>query len=202
VEGLVPRALAAALAVAAACATPPAPGPTGSPATDAPPARFRPEEAPRDLQPALARAEAAVRTLREQLAARLAAEIASAGIVRSMAVCQRDAPALAAVVSAQTGVDVGRISARLRPGASPPRPWMAPFVEEVSTRRAADVGAVVLDLGDRIGLLRPVPLAASCLGCHGAADRVLPEVKLASDGGPAAFAEGDLRGFWWAEARK
>jgi uncharacterized protein DUF3365 len=198
----VSRAVAIGLALLAACATPPAPGPSGLPAPAAPPARFRVEDAPRELQPALARAEAAVRTLREQIGARLAAEIASAGIARSMAVCQRDAPALAAAVSAQTGVDVGRISVRPRPGASLPRPWIGPIVEETSAKRAADVTPVVLDLGDRVGLLRPVPLAASCLACHGAADRVLPEVKLASDGGPAAFSEGDLRGFYWAEAKK
>jgi hypothetical protein len=198
----VPRAAAVALAVFAACASPPAPGPAGRPAPAPPPARFRVEDAPRELQPALARAEAAVKTLREQIGARLASEIASFGIARSMAVCQRDAPALAAAVSAQTGVDVGRVPARLRPGASPPRPWIGPLLEETSARRAADVPAVVLDLGDRVGLLRPVPLAASCLACHGTADRVLPEVKLASDGGPGAFSEGDLRGFYWAEAKK
>jgi hypothetical protein len=200
----VSRAFATCLALLAACATAPAPGPSGLPAPAPPPARFRVEDAPRDVQPALARAEAAVRTLREQFGARLAAEIASVGIARSLAVCQRDVPALAAAVSAQTGVDVGRMSARLRPGASPapPRPWIGPLVEETSSKRAADVTAVVLDLGDRVGLLRPVPLFASCLACHGAADRVLPEVKLASDGGSTAFSEGDLRGFYWAEARK
>ncbi|HEY6003286.1 MAG TPA: hypothetical protein VIV57_10470, partial [Anaeromyxobacter sp.] len=179
----------------------PAPGPAALPAPP-PPARFRVEDSPRELQPALARAEAAVKTLREQIAARLAAEIASVGVARSMAVCRRDAPTLAAAVSAQTGVEVGRIPARLRPGAPPPRPWIGPLLEETSAKRAADVAPVVVDLGDRVGLLRPVPLAASCLGCHGAADRVLPEVKLASDGGPGGFSEGDLRGFYWAEAKK
>jgi hypothetical protein len=193
---------AVALALAAACAGPPAPGPAGLPAPAPPPARFRVEDAPRELQPALSRAEAAVKTLREQLAARLSAEIASVGIVRSVAVCRRAAPALAAAVSAQTGVDVGRIAARPRPGEPPPRAWIGPLLGETSARRAADVPAVVVDLGDRVGLLRPVPLHAPCLGCHGAADRVLPGVKLASDGGPAAFSEGDLRGFFWAEARK
>lgn len=193
---------AVALALAAACARPPAPGPAGNPSPAPPPARFRVEDAPRELQPALARAEAAVKTLREQLAARLAAEIASVGIARSMSVCRRDAPTLAAAVSAQTGVDVGRIAARLRPGTPPPRAWIGPLLQETSAKRAADLPAVVLDLGDRVGLLRPVPLAASCLGCHGAADRVLPEVKLAADGGQGAFSEGDLRGFYWAEARK
>jgi Protein of unknown function (DUF3365) len=200
----VPRAVALALvlALAAACATAPAPGPPGLPAPPPPPARFRADDAPRELQPGLARAEAAVKTLRDQFGVRLAAELASSGVARSMAVCRRDGPALAAAVTAQTGVEVGRIPARPRAGASPPRPWIRPLLGETSARRAADVPAVVLDLGDRVGLLRPVPLASSCLACHGAAERVLPEVKLASDGGSAAFSEGDLRGFYWAEARK
>jgi Protein of unknown function (DUF3365) len=196
------RAAVLALALAAACVSPTAQGPAGLPAPAPPTARFRVEDAPRELQPAIARAEAAVRTLREQIAARLSADVATVGIVRSLAVCQREARALAAAVRAQTGVELGRIAARPSPGAPPPRAWIAPLLEEGSARRAADVPAVVLDLGDRVGLLRPVAITAPCLSCHGAAERVLPEVKLASDGGPTAYAEGDLRGFFWAEARK
>jgi hypothetical protein len=160
------------------------------------------EEAPRELRPALARAEAAVRTLRERLLARLSEALASGGVVKALAVCQREAPALAAAVSAQTGVLVGRTGARLRPGTTPPRPWIAPILEETSARRAADVPAIALDLGDRVALLRPIAVTGLCTACHGAPDRVLPEVKLASDGGPTSFAEGDLRGFFWAEVPK
>jgi uncharacterized protein DUF3365 len=195
-------ALALALAALAACVGPPVPGPAGVPARAPAPVRFRVEDVPAELQPALARAEAAVKALRDQLTARLWAELDAAGVVRALAVCQRDAPALAAAVSAQTGVGVGRIGARARPGAPPPRPWIEPLLDDATARRAADVPAVVLDLGDRVALLRPIAITAPCLSCHGAADRVLPEVKLASDGGPTGYAEGDLRGFFWAEARK
>jgi uncharacterized protein DUF3365 len=198
-----PRALAPALALAlaTACVGPPVSGPAATPAPARAPVRFRVDDAPAGLHPALARAEAAVKALRDQLAARLASEIATAGVVRALGVCQRDAPALAAAVSAQTGVDVGRVGARPRSGGPPPR-WVTPLLDEPAAKRAADVPAVVLDLGDRVGLLRPIAVAASCLSCHGAPDRVLPEVKLAADGGPTAYAEGDLRGFFWAEAPK
>ncbi|HEY6101191.1 MAG TPA: hypothetical protein VIW03_17270 [Anaeromyxobacter sp.] len=195
-----------ALAVAAGCVTPPAPEPASAPAPAAARARHRVEDAPRELQPALARAEAAVRTLREQLLARLSAEIAAGGIAKAAGVYRREASELAVAISAQTGVALGRVSARARGGAAPSRPWVGPLVEETSARRASDVPAVVLDLGDRVGLLRPIAIAPLCLSCHGPAERVLPEVKLAADGpGPsdrAAFSEGDLRGFFWAEARK
>jgi Protein of unknown function (DUF3365) len=190
----------AVVVLAAACAGAPAPGPAVA-APPPPPGRFRLEDAPGALQPAVARADAAVRTLREQIAARLWAEVAAAGISRSLAVCQRDAAAIAASVSAQTGVEVGRVGVRPRPGTAAPRPWIGALLE-VSAKRAADVQPVVLDLGDRVGLLRPIALAAPCLACHGAVDRVLPEVKHVSDSAYSAFAEGDLRGFFWAEARK
>jgi hypothetical protein len=189
-----------ALLLAAACLRPPAREAPAAAGSAPPSARYRVEDAPRELQPALARAEAAMRTLRERLAARLAAELAAGGVVRSLAVCRKEAAATAAAVSAQTGVEVGRVPARGASGTPPPRPWIAAALEPVAARRAADVPAIVVDLGDRVGLLRPIPLAAPCLACHGAADRVLPEVKLAADGGPVTYAEGDLRGFFWAEA--
>jgi hypothetical protein len=198
------RAPPLAVAVlAASCATSPVPAPgPAAPAPARPAARFRVEDAPRELQPAVARADVALRTLREQIAARLWAGVASAGIAKALAICQREAPEIAAAVSAQTGVEVGRIGPRPRPGAAPPRPWIAGLLEGASAKRAAEAPAVVVDLGDRVGLLRPIPVAAPCLACHGASDRVLLEVKLASDGGYTAFSEGDLRGFFWAEARK
>ncbi|HET7824578.1 MAG TPA: DUF3365 domain-containing protein, partial [Anaeromyxobacter sp.] len=190
-----PRAPAAAvaLALAFACVRAPVPGPAGAPPPASPPVRFRAEDVPAQLHPALVRVEAAEKALRDQLAARMASELAAGGVVRALSVCQRDAPAFAAAVSAQTGVEVGRVAARPRHGA-PPRAWMAPLLEELATRRAADVHAVVLDLGDRLALLRPIAVGAACLACHGSPDRVLPEVKIASDGGPTAYAEGDLRG--------
>ena len=202
-----PRVAALALVLAAGCAGGPAPGPAGIPAPAPPAARVRVEDAPAELRPALARAEAAVKTLRDRIAARLSAELASRGIVKALAVCRREAPALAAEISAQTGVEVGRTGTRPRAGVGPPRPWIAPVVEAIAARRADEVPAVVLDLGDRVGLLRPVAVVPLCLSCHGPAERVLPEVKLAADGAPAtdraaAYSEGDLRGFFWAEVRK
>lgn len=197
-----PRAAVLALALAAACAGPAGPGPAQPPSPSPAPARIRVEDVPRELQPAVARAEAAVKTLRDQISARLSAEIAAGGVTKALAFCRRDVPALSASISAQTGVAVGRMGVRPRPGASPPRPWIAPLLEGVPARRAAEIPAVVLDLGDRVGLLRPAAVSALCLSCHGPPERVLPEVKLAADGGPASYGEGDLRGFFWAEAKK
>jgi mono/diheme cytochrome c family protein len=67
------------------------------------------------------------------------------------------------------------------------------------------VRAETVDLGDRVGVLRPIATAAPCLQCHGPSDSVSPEtaafLSTAYPGDRAVgFAEGDLRGFFWAEA--
>lgn len=200
-----PAALAA-IALLAACS---ARAPELLPAEEAPaqPARYRPDEVPRALAPSVARAHAAIRTFRERLLARQAAEIAALGPRRAIPVLHDAVPALAAAVSAQTGVEVGRTSRRPRAGADAPRSWATPFVAEAAGRRAADVPATVVDLGDRVAVLRPIAVTPACLGCHGGPDRVAPEVKAALDAlYPAdeatGLSEGDLAGFYWAEARK
>lgn len=201
------RAAALALVLSASCARAPAAGSAGSADAAPAPPRHRVEDAPRALQAPIARAEAAVRTLRERIAARIAAELASGGVASAMKVCRREAPAIASAVSHQTGVELGRTGFRARDGSSAPRAWAASIMQETSARRAADVPAVVVDLGDRVGLLRPVALAQPCLACHGPPERVLPEVKGAADGTvpedrAGGCSDGDLRGFYWAEARK
>ncbi len=199
---------AALLALAlGACLRAPASRPAASSPDAVALSRHRVEEAPRELQPALARAEGAIRTFRERLAARRAAELAATGVAGALKVCRTEVHALAAAVSAQTGVQVGRSGAHPRGGASAAPDWIAPLVQEAPSKRAADFRAVVVDLGDRVGLLRPIALTAGCLSCHGPSERVAPEVKAAAEGaqasdGATGFSEGDLRGYFWAEAPK
>jgi hypothetical protein len=73
--------------------------------------------------------------------------------------------------------------------------------------RARDVDGFVVDLGDRIGLLRPISHRPMCNGCHGPADKVSPGVKaVLADRYPVdralGFAEGEIRGWFWVEVRK
>jgi hypothetical protein len=188
--------------LAAGCAHPPA---TVPPAPPPPPLRtYGLEEVPGVLAPPVARAEAAMKALRERLGARLAAELAAGGRSRAARVCRVEASALASEIAAQTGVLVGRIGARIRDDA--PR-WAAPAVEGTAVRRAAEVQPLVLDLGDRIGLLRPIGGLSACVACHGPPDRIAPGAKAALDAGhpgdrATGLVEGDLHGFFWAEAKK
>jgi hypothetical protein len=170
-----------------------------------PPATWDPDRAPPAVAAAVARADGAMAELRQRLSRRLVEELTDPP--RAVSVCRDEAPAMAIAVSASTGVGLGRTSHRLRNAANAPPAWAAPLVAAAAGKKAAEVKAVAVDLGDRIGLLRPIPTGQGCLRCHGPAESLTPGVRDAlARGYPAdqatGFAEGDLRGFFWAEASR
>ena len=82
---------------------------------------------------------------------------------------------------------------------------MQPFLDRWKGRPAKEVPGRVVDLGDRIGVLRPIGTAPLCLTCHGPA--LAPEVREAlaakyPKDAARGFREGDLRGLLWAEVPK
>lgn len=167
---------------------------------------YRIDQAPDRLFAGVEIADAAIRDLQRRLSARLQEELHKGGPTRALGVCRDEAQALTAETARVQGVRVGRSSHRLRnPGNAAP-PWAERFVAAGAGRKAASVEAVVVDLGDRVGVLRPIPTAAPCTQCHGRAERLSPEVAaLLATAYPqdraTGFDEGDLRGFLWAEAR-
>ena len=118
-----------------------------------------------------------------------------------------EAPRAAKEVAEAHGVEIGRTSFRVRSRANAPRPWAASTVAAAAGKKAADVKPVVLDLGDRLGMLRPIAAMPACTRCHGPAEGIDPAVKAEiarrypQDQG-VGFAPGDLRGFVWTEVRK
>lgn len=114
-------------------------------------------------------------------------------------------PGLTAETARVQGVRVGRASHRLRNPVNTAPEWAEPFVAAGAGRKAASVEPTVVDLGDRVGVLRPIATAGVCLQCHGPDARLSPDVKTylatAYPGDRAiGFEEADLRGFAWAEA--
>lgn len=165
------------------------------------------EEVPVALAPAVARGEAAMDALRERLFARLNALLVDGGPVHAVQVCRSEAPAIAKEIQAAQHVDVGRTSHRLRNPANAPRAWARAYVDGAAGKKAGAVEPVVFDLGDRIGMLRPLAVMPACTRCHGAVDGLDPEVRAElARAYPAdratQFAPGDLRGFVWAEVPK
>jgi len=159
------------------------------------PVPLEPEAAASGLRPALARAERAIRAAACDVERRFGEGDPDANAER----CEG--------VSEVPGVSVGRTSARLRNPRNAPPAWARDFVTASDGRKARDVRPVAFDLGERVGLLRPIEVRRRCLGCHAPAGalsgrtrewlrRAYPEDRA------LGYALGDLRGFWWAEAPK
>lgn len=166
---------------------------------------YRIDQAPARLAASVEVAGAAMRALQQRLSARLQEEMQKGGPLRAVGVCRDEAQTLTAETARVQGIRVGRSSHRLRnPGNLAPS-WAARFVEAGAGKKAAAVEAVVVDLGDRVGVLRPLPTAAACTQCHGRAERMSPDMKAFLQTAypqdrATGFEEGDLRGFIWAEA--
>lgn len=152
-------------------------------------------------------ADAAIAALQKRLSARLMEELEKGGTTRAVTVCRDEAQALTAETARAQGIRVGRTSDRLRnPGNAAPA-WAEAYVSAAAGKKADSVEPVVVDLGDHVGVLRPIPTGAACLQCHGPREKLAPEVvaflATAYPGDSAVgFAAGELRGFFWAEAPK
>lgn len=157
------------------------------------PRQFRATDAPAALQPALAKAQEAIRAA----ACDVERRFGEGDPDTNAANCEGGAPV--------AGVEVGRTSARLRNPRNAVPAWARPYVLATDGRKAAEVARVVFDLGDRVGLLRPIEVRKRCLACHA------PLVQLAEGtrswlaaayprDRAVGYELGDLRGFWWAVA--
>jgi mono/diheme cytochrome c family protein len=156
---------------------------------------------------ALEAADAAVGDVQRRLSARLHEELTKGGPAQAIAVCRDEAQGLTSETARSHGLRVGRTSHRLRNRGNAAPPWAEPFVAAAAGRKASAAEAVVVDLGDRVGLLRPIPTATQCTQCHGAAEQLAPVVRAFLDEAypddrAVGFAEGDLRGWFWIEAHK
>jgi uncharacterized protein DUF3365 len=164
-------------------------------AGDGPGDGFDPTAAPAGLRAAVDRAERAI-------------QAAACDVERRFGEGDPDVAATRCEGAARPeGVTTGRTSARLRNPRNAPPAWAAAWVDATDGRKASDVSPRAFDLGDRVGLLRPIEVRRRCLGCHAPAEaldegtrawlrRSYPEDRA------LGYALGDLRGFWWAEAPK
>lgn len=189
----------ATLALALLLAAPPAAAP---PATAIPLA-----DAPAAWAPAIGRAQEAGRAFQKALQGRLGEAMSAGGPTAAIDACSKDAARIASETSTATGVKLGRTSERLRNGANVPPAWARAALESASGKKGAEVKPLAIDLGTSVGVLLPISTATACLGCHGPAASLSPAVKEALAARYPAdratgYAEGDFRGFLWAEAAK
>jgi hypothetical protein len=171
------------------------------------PAPLDPATAPAAFAPALRRADEAVAVLQQKLQGRLGRTMTDQGPAAAVTVCRDDAPRLAAEVGAEHGVRLGRTSDRLRGAGNGAPGWAAAAVKAAAGRKAAEVRPQAFDLGDRVGVLKPIGLAPACTRCHGKPDALAADVTAALRGAYPAdratgYEAGDHRGFFWVEVPK
>jgi len=192
-------------ACAACAAAPPKPGPAA--ASPPQPGRYSLRAIPPSLEAAASRADQAITRFQQRVSREYMVEVARRGPAAAVGELEAVDLPIAAEVLQQTGCEVGRTSQRLRNPKNAPPGWVKPLLADGQARPAAEVEPVMVDLGDRVGVARPIATYSICLDCHGSAARVAPRVRVAiADAYPAdramGYAEGELRGFYWAEARK
>jgi hypothetical protein len=189
-------ALAATLVMGAAAAAQPKP----------PLPTYPVAQAPASFGPAVQQADMVIMKLQAALLSELLRRLDVVGPAEALDSCHLAAIPVEQSAGRYEGVAVGRTSARLRNPANAPRAWASPIVERYATNPKAKVDGFVVDLGDRVGVLRPIREQPICQSCHGPERTLGPGVRvLLARRYPldqaVGFREGDIRGWFWAEVR-
>jgi hypothetical protein len=164
-------------------------------------------QAPAEWRAVLSRADLIVVSMQDSLLWQLHHKLTEGGPALAFNVCHIDTTELSHRLGRYEGVAAGITSDRLRNPMNRPKPWAAGLVAVHGGRRARDVDGFAVDLGDRIGVLRPMVEQATCANCHGPVERLTPAVRrLITEGYPhdraVGFTEGEIRGWFWVEMPK
>lgn len=157
-------------------------------------------------------ARAAAQQLGKTLKARLITTMKADGPVAAVTVCAEDAYAIAATVSEETGMDVGRRALRLRDPGNAPDAWEREVLSQflAAQERGEDLNLLehseVVTVGgeDVFYWAKPILLEQPCTICHGSA--IAPELAATiadyyPDDQATGFAVGDLRGIFSVKKR-
>lgn len=172
-----------------------------------PPGTWRIADAPAELRDPIARADLLVISMQDALQRELKGALAKGGPAFAVNACHVNVMGITHRIGRQKGVAAGRTSDRLRNLANAPRPWAAPLVKANAGRFARDIDGFAVDLGDAVGVLRPIAHRAQCAACHGAVDAIDPgagaALKMRYPADKAVgFREGEIRGWFWVEVPK
>lgn len=159
------------------------------------------------LDEEIARADEAMLALQTRLIEALTTELERSGPTGAIRVCRDAAPSITADVSSEGGVTVARTSHRLRNPNNTPPDWANEIVEQSAGMKFEEASQHVIDLGDDVGVLRPIGTLGMCTTCHGDEAEMDPELlELIAESYPddeaTGFEVGDLRGWMWAEVSR
>ena len=174
--------------------------------SNVPPA-WRIADAPVELREAISRGDLFVVSLHDAMQRELTAALAQGGPAFAIQSCHIDVIGITHRLARRHRVTAGRTSDRLRNPANAPVAWAAAIVKANAGQQVRDVDGFVVDLGDAVGLLRPIAHRAMCNPCHGPADRIDPAILPALGSRYPAdraigFRDGDIRGWFWVQLPK
>lgn len=163
--------------------------------------------APAEWKPALQRGDQAMGALQKSLFDKLQAAMSAGGPAAAITVCRDDAQEISAAVAQKQGIQMGRTSHKLRNPKNAPRDWVKPLLASAEGKKVQQVQPMAVDLGDRIGMVKPLGVMPLCVSCHGPKERIPADVQAViaqayPEDAAVGFAEGDFRGFIWAEIPK
>ncbi|MEO7271796.1 MAG: DUF3365 domain-containing protein [Vicinamibacterales bacterium] len=172
--------------------------------TIAPATRWPIGDVPATLRPAVSLADLIIVDLQNALRRQLVDKLSQGGPERALPACHMDPKTLARRVALSGTMAAGFTSDRLRNPANKPAAWAADIVAANAGRRAEDVEGFVVDLGGRLGVIRPIVQQTLCASCHGPTEKMSAGVQRAlAERYPAdraiGFAEGEIRGWFWVE---
>jgi len=112
--------------------------------------------------------------------------IKESGAPSAIVVCKDIAPALASEASRKNGVKLTRVSLKVRnPMLGTPDAWEQKTLQDFEARLAKGekpdtiAAAEIVDepAGKSFRFMKAIALQQGCVGCHGTADQISPEVK-------------------------
>jgi hypothetical protein len=174
--------------------------------TGAQPPSWRIRDAPAAMRPVIARADLVIASLQDAVLRELNDTYAAGGADVAIRTCHIDTT-LTTFRFAREGIAAGRTSDRLRSPSNRAPKWAAETVAAWAGHAAREIDGFAFDLGDRVGVLRPIAQRERCLECHGPVERLSPTVRATlADRYPVdraiGFREGDIRGWFWVEMPK
>ena len=183
------------------------PAPIRSTQSPAPAQAYKISQAPPELRREIQRGDLVIISLQDAMLAELTRDMDQGGPALAVRSCHLDTTSAAYRIAKQEGIQAGRTSDRLRVPTNLPKPWAAPLVAQYAGRRAADVEGFAVDLGDRVGVLRPMTERPMCQACHGDRDQLDPRVRQELDeryprDRALSFKPGEVRGWFWVEVPK
>lgn len=150
-------------------------------------------------------AEKAAAAFGGALKSELVTAMQSGGALEAIEVCHVRAGEIAGTVSAETGMNVSRVSAKNRNPANAANDWQMDVLRSFDERKNAGEDAATLTWsetvetgnGTEFRYMKAIPAAGICLQCHGTA--IAPEVsaklrQLYPDDKAVGYSEGDIRG--------